>query len=176
MGKPSAASFIWSVVGAKKEKKESWERKRTAPPSVPLPAEPEKPAAVSPAPPVIPPLDLSKPITDEHLEKVLLAQALFDARRCVDENGRGLLLSELDEWTALALASFDVEEIYDWEYNEAEGRQARVNIGTLKKYKIEWRQKAIELLWKYRGKLNGDAKREDKKNLLLEYMAAIQGR
>lgn len=159
----------------KKIGKEKWEGKPKSEPDASL-LPPEKPAPPPyvPAKPSIPPLDFAA-IDDARRDQLIDAIAFFDGRRCVDENGRGLLMSELDEWTALALSTFKVEEIYEWEPDGDTGRQARVNVGNLKEYKIEYRLKALELRAKLYGRLSGESAKTDKKNLLLEYLKAVQG-
>ena len=128
---------------AKKSDKESWEKKAPEP-SVQLPPPKPQPGLLVKTPP--PELDK---VTDEDLERVLLAIALFDPRRLYREDGTPIYITELDDVTALALAGLDVEENFDY---DAESK-ARINVGVTKKFKLADRQRAIETLLRMRGKL-----------------------
>lgn len=109
--------------------------------------------AANPPKPLItkPPVDLDA-CSDEDIERVLKAIIFFDGRRVLDREGRGLPLDQLDDATALGLAGFEVEELYE----RAQERGApRINVGVLKKFKQADRARAAETLWKKQGKMSG---------------------
>ena len=150
------------------KRKEPWEKKRPKP-SITLPPPEPKPEPKKPQPLITkPPLDLDA-LGDEDIERVLKAIIFFDGRRVLDEEGRGLPLSMLDDATALGLSGFEVEELYE----PGERGEPRINTGMLKKFKQADRARAAETLWKKQGKLGGGEERGDRKNLLEEYLAAI---
>jgi len=142
---------------------------RAGPPTVKLP---ETPPATAPAPvrPLItkPPLDLDA-MSDEDIERVLKAAIFFDPRRCLDEHGNGLPVSMLDDATALALSYFEFEDI--WENGER--GEPRIKVGSLKKLKASDRRANAETLWKKQGKMGGEDDRHKQRNLLAEYLAAV---
>lgn len=129
-----------------KDKKEPWEFPRPRP-TIALPPE-KKDLPSKPVVPLMakPPLDLDL-LGDDDIERVLKAIIFFDPRRVLDSEGHGLPLNMLDDATALALAGFEVEQLFQG------GGAARINIGVLKKFRLTDRTRAAETLWKKQGKL-----------------------
>lgn len=149
------------MVAAKKktrEPKEPWERRRPKPtiklPPTPVPA----PVVVAPRAELVVKEPALNPdlVTDLDLCRVLKAVAVFDPARLLRTDGSSVELSEIDYYTRIAIAGLEMAEFYGPGENE-DGRGVRVNLGVLKKFKLTDRFKAIELLWRYEGKLRDDA-------------------
>lgn len=82
-------------------------------------------------------------LTEERVLQALLNIAEFDLADTVDEHGNVLAIQDIPRNARLALAGFEVEELF-------EGRgEDREHIGRLKKFKAESRSKALELIGKY---------------------------
>lgn len=82
-------------------------------------------------------------ITVDRVLAELGALAFSDQRKFFDEDGNLLPIHELDDETAAAIASFEVEELFD-----TRGRE-REQIGTLRKIKRFDKARPLELLGRY---------------------------
>jgi hypothetical protein len=96
-------------------------------------------------------------VTDTDFCRILKAIATFDGRRLLRSDGSSVDITELDYYTAIAISGLEMAEFYGPEEGATGDRRARVNLGVLKKFKLADRFKAIELLWRYEGKLRDDA-------------------
>ena len=112
-----------------------------------------------------PPLNVDL-LTDVDFCRILKAIAAFDGRRLLRSDGSSVDITELDYYTAIAISGLEMAEFYGPE--DGSERRSRVNLGVLKKFKLADRFKAIELLWRYEGKLRDDAphRNGDASNLL----------
>ena len=81
-------------------------------------------------------------ITQDMVIKELAKLGFFDIRKLFDKDGKPLAISRLDDDTAAALVGLDVQDVADSDGNY---------IGSLKKYKMADKIRALELLGKHLG-------------------------
>lgn len=157
--------------GSKKTKaadKEAWEKKRSAPPLT-APAPP--PAPPPPAEPICkePPLNPDN-IGDADMIRILKAISCYDPGRILRTDGTLVPFTEMDYWTRIVIAGLESSELFGISH----GDKPPDAIGILRKFKMSDRMKAMDLLWKYEGKMSNDnargARQQDRLNEVIAAM------
>lgn len=96
----------------------------------------------------------SMELTTERTLREIARLAYFDPRKLLDNTGRPLPLSELDDNTAAAIAGLDVEDLYSGRGEDKE------QIGVVVKYKFADKNAALEKAMKHLGQYERDNKQK----------------
>ena len=99
-------------------------------------------------------------ITQDMVIRELAKLGFFDIRKLFDKDGKPLDISKLDDDAAAALVGLDVQDVVDNDGNY---------VGFIKKYKMEDKIKALELLGKHIGAFD----RQDKQQTTVEDLTPL---